>query len=593
MIDTAVPCLVCELANSHGGDVAAIDELVDAFGNLDYPRKAIKFQIFSANTIALPDFAYYAVYQRLEVSAADWARIIARAARHGDVWIDVFDRHGVQAVADNLELIAGLKLQASVLENDEVLAALKSLDLSSLRVVLNVSGFELSDIQRLVDRFRTLSASIILQIGFQAYPTSLEDTGLQKISVLRAAFPGTSLGVADHADASSDFAQLAPLFAHLLGCEHIEKHFCIDRDCAEYDAYSALEPEQMQLLCNRLLALGAATRGTFVNEAERTYLANTVQLPVLRDDLGAGQRIKPEHLLFRRTAQEGIPWHQIEKIQQNRQVLANKKSSNSALLESDFRPARVAAIVACRMKSSRLPRKALLPIAGRSSVERCLDQCLAIAGVDQVILATSTLAEDAVLEEYRCNGKVEFWTGDPDDVITRYLGACDAFGVDIVVRITADNPLVSSEILGLLLDSHFATGADYTGASNAAVGTSGEIINTSALRTVIDKLGRAEHSEYMTWYLRNNPETFDINIVDLPEELVRDYRLTLDHQEDLDLYEEVFSRIGREPSAKKLAEVFAVLDDDPELAAMNSHISVKYETDQALIAMLNEKTRLP
>ena len=344
--ESILPLVVCELANSHGGKLDAIEALVDAFGRIEYPRKAIKFQVFSADTIALPDFSWYDVYKELEMSADDWKLLISKAAKQGDVWIDVFDRYSTQIIGENHKNIAGLKLQASVLENDEILRELQALDLAEIGVVLNVSGFELSEIHRILARFRSLSASIVLQIGFQAYPTALEDTALQKLDVLRAAFPGMPLGIADHANGSSDFAELAPLYAHLLGCNHIEKHFCIERATAAYDGYSALEPAQMQLLCARLRAVAAASNGPFVNKAERSYLAKSVQIPVLRDGLAAGTRIAPADLLFRRTAQQGISWNQIDNLQQARKLLAVHKPVNSAVLESDFRRARVAVIVA-------------------------------------------------------------------------------------------------------------------------------------------------------------------------------------------------------------------------------------------------------
>ena len=50
----------------------------------------------------------------------------------------------------------------------------------------------------------------------------------------------------------------------------------------------------------------------------------------------------------------------------------------------------------------------------------------------------------------------------------------------------------------------------------------------------------------MTWYMRNNPEFFSLNILDLPEELVRDYRLTLDYQEDLDMFNVLFNKLEEE-----------------------------------------------
>jgi N,N'-diacetyllegionaminate synthase len=218
---------------------------------------------------------------------------------------------------------------------------------------------------------------------------------------------------------------------------------------------------------------------------------------------------------------------------------------------------------------------------------------LAIPSIHQVVLATSILEDDLILESYCCEGKVDFWRGDPDDVISRYLGACDHFGIDVVVRITADCPVISTEIAEYLLNQHFANGADYTAAADAAVGTAAEVINVSALRRVIAMLGRAEYSEYMTWYFRNNPDIFRVNIVDLPSEMIRPYRLTLDHQEDFVLFDALYDALDSDGTAAvALSDVFRHLDARPEIAALNSHIQLKYKVDQELISLLNEKTRI-
>jgi len=212
--------------------------------------------------------------------------------------------------------------------------------------------------------------------------------------------------------------------------------------------------------------------------------------------------------------------------------------------------------------------------------------------VDDVILATSTLEEDAVLGNYLCNEQAKFWQGDPDDVIARYLGACDAYGVDVIVRVTADCPVVSPEITEILIKNHFSSGADYTAAEDIAVGTSVEIYNVEALQRVIELVGRAEHSEYMTWYMQNNPDIFKINMVRLPEDYIREYRLTLDYQEDFDMFERLFTRLKEEGLNAGLFNVFKVLDEMPEIPEINNHISLVYKTDQKLIQMLNEKTRI-
>jgi len=253
---------------------------------------------------------------------------------------------------------------------------------------------------------------------------------------------------------------------------------------------------------------------------------------------------------------------------------------------------RTGVIVACRLKSSRLKQKAILPIRGIASVERCLHNCLLIAGENPVVLATSTHPDDAKLENYTLGNRVKFWRGHPEDVIQRYLCACEEFGIDVIVRVTADCPVVSPEIAAFLLQSHFESGADYTAPRNYAAGTNSEIYNREALQRVIALLGRADHSEYMTWYMRNNPDVFKVNIVNLPDSLVRDYRLTLDYPEDLEMLNRLFAELlkGGQPATAR--NIFKILDSNPELADLNRHLTLIYKTDPALIDKLNRVTKI-
>lgn len=586
------PYLICELANSHGGSKSELLNLIESFSKIQYPKKGIKFQIFKAETIALPDFSWYPVYKKLEFDELDWYELIDKAAQVGDVWIDIFDIYSIQVIKNNIQKITGVKLQASILQNQEVLNELKNINLSELVILINVSGYELAEIRNVIQLFIAFSKKIVIQFGFQAYPTKIIDTALQKLKLLKNEFPNHQISIADHADGISDFAKSVPIYATLLGCSYIEKHFCSDRSKVEYDGYSALEFDELQSICDKLTELSNAFTDEFIIPEERKYLDNTIQIPVLNKEKKIGSLIHLNDLIFRRTSQKGITWPQIEKLQSSGNILINDVEKHKTVNVSDFKKAKIAAIVACRMKSSRLSQKAILPINGIPSVETCLNQCFNIQSVDQVILATSTLEEDQILKNYLCNGKADFWSGDPQDVLSRYLGACYQNNIDIILRITADCPFVSVEIMNFLLKKHLDSGADYTAANNVAVGTAGEIINTEALQRVIDLKGQAKYSEYMTWYFRNNPEYFNLNIVELPSEMVRDYRLTLDYQEDLELFEEITNRINSSKNYYKLDEVFKILDGNPDLVKINSHIKLKYREDKNLIKKLDKETKI-
>ena len=96
----------------------------------------------------------------------------------------------------------------------------------------------------------------------------------------------------------------------------------------------------------------------------------------------------------------------------------------------------------------------------------------------------------------------------------------------------------------------------------------------------------------MTWYFQNNPEHFNLNFVDIPDNLVRDYRLTIDYQEDLDMFNKIEAYFKRNNIDYTIEKLFEYLDENSDIANMNSHISLKYKTDQSLIETLNRETKI-
>lgn len=257
-----------------------------------------------------------------------------------------------------------------------------------------------------------------------------------------------------------------------------------------------------------------------------------------------------------------------------------------------YKNKRIGAIIACRMKSTRLRKKAIQSINGITSVERCINGAFLLENIDEVVLATSDLKEDGVLEKYVNKTKAKFWQGDPEDVIKRYIGASKNFKIDVIVRITADCPCPSPEITKILLETHFLKGADYSATRKCAVGSGTEVYNVSSLEKVINLLGEAKHSEYMTWYMRNNPDFFSLNIVDLPEKLVRDYRLTVDYQEDLDMFSLLFKKLEEDSLTPNLINIFKIMDKNPDISKINNSMQLIYRTNQELIRKLDKETKI-
>lgn len=583
---------IIEVANTHAGSKSYLLDLIREFQ--DFKDHSIKFQPLHPDRLATPDFEWYPVYQELLFSQAEWNEIITEAKKTKFVWLDLFDTYGIEVLSQNLNVVHGIKLQASILYNEEVLAALEQINCSKLKLIVNISAIEIEDIK---ERLAALQAQIgpqeiLLEVGFQAYPTMLEDSGLNKIAVLKKHF-SHAVVFADHVAGTSEDAITLPLIASMFGADYLEKHVMHSTLETKYDHFSSIKVDQYQSLVNKVKAYTPLAGKSFINEKEITYLANSIQKPIAAAQKLPGQGIdKRNDLSFKRSGRAGLTVAEINELLRNKYVLADTIQVGSTFKRENFKKAVIGVIIAARLKSSRLKRKALLKIGDLPSVEKCIQSCLRLPATAHTVLATSTAEEDAELKDYTYAPQVVFHKGHPEDVIQRYLDVTRKYNLDVVIRVTADMPYVSPEITEILLQSHFESGADYTAAKAFSVGTAPEIINVQALEEVKKHFPNADYSEYMTWYFQNNKEHFKVNMIDLPKELVRDYRLTLDYQEDLDLFNALENYLKELNKEGTTAEIFEYLDKNPEVANLNSHISLKYKTDQGLIDTLNQVTKI-
>lgn len=319
-----------------------------------------------------------------------------------------------------------------------------------------------------------------------------------------------------------------------------------------------------------------------IGDSERSYLKSAVRA-VVGCSINTGDMIIEEKIAFRRCLSEAALTP--------KQLFALLPAVASVFLEKDQpiheehlkKPVVIIAVV-CRLKSTRLPKKALLPINGVASVERCLLNCLAVNGVNSVVLATSDLDEDSELEKFTLNGKVQVIRGDAEDVAERLLKAARLKSADILLRVTGDCPVVSPEILEYLMTEHMKSDADLTiQTDNHAIGTSADVYNIKAiekLKALFECLG---YTEYLSAYFRNNPQVFKVNYIELPKEWRHpEWRLTLDEALDLEMFDTLFKRlnIGKEPLYfTRLAEF---LSAHPEVAEINSKVHLKWKDDAVL-----------
>jgi spore coat polysaccharide biosynthesis protein SpsF len=188
------------------------------------------------------------------------------------------------------------------------------------------------------------------------------------------------------------------------------------------------------------------------------------------------------------------------------------------------------------MGSTRLPGKVLLPLNGHSVIGEVLTRCKRIAGVDEVVCATPDVE---VLHE--AARYVSVFKGPEDDVLQRYVEAAEFYGADIVMRITADCPLLSPSLCADILKSLQVARADY--ASNVLPrtfpkGFDCEVFTRDMLRDA-DLCTPNEEREHVTpWMQRESRRGINIE-----NRWPLDGRLTLDTWAD---YEVICAAFGHE-----------------------------------------------
>src|SRR5205814_3262604 len=104
------------------------------------------------------------------------------------------------------------------------------------------------------------------------------------------------------------------------------------------------------------------------------------------------------------------------------------------------------AIVQARMGSTRLPGKVLAGLGGETVLARVLRRLGRASRVDEVVVATTDNANDGEIVTECARLQVSCFRGSEHNALDRYLRAAEQFRSDVIVRVTADCPLIDPEV---------------------------------------------------------------------------------------------------------------------------------------------------
>jgi spore coat polysaccharide biosynthesis protein SpsF len=107
----------------------------------------------------------------------------------------------------------------------------------------------------------------------------------------------------------------------------------------------------------------------------------------------------------------------------------------------------IGAIVQVRMGSTRLPGKVMMEAAGKPLLGHLLDRLSYCRNLEKIIVATTTEQQDDVIADFCDSLRIAVYRGSEYDVLDRYYQAAKTYGVDCIVRVTSDCPLIDPELI--------------------------------------------------------------------------------------------------------------------------------------------------
>jgi len=213
---------------------------------------------------------------------------------------------------------------------------------------------------------------------------------------------------------------------------------------------------------------------------------------------------------------------------------------------------RVVAIIQARLSSTRLPNKVLLKINNKPMIWHIVNRLRKCKELDSIIVATPK--GDVKLNSYLERNHIRHTQGSENDVLRRYLLAANRTSADIIVRVTADCPMIDPKIVDEVVKYYNDHNFDYVCNTNdnptmferanvnwqTLDGFDVEVFSYLSLYNANLQATDKNDREHVTPYIVRNGNVS----VWLPGKQYPKFHLSINTSSDLELVRSIFAKLG-------------------------------------------------
>lgn len=215
-------------------------------------------------------------------------------------------------------------------------------------------------------------------------------------------------------------------------------------------------------------------------------------------------------------------------------------------------------VVEAGLGSRRLPGKVLTVLAGRTLLSHSLTR-LRASGLP-IIVATTVDACDDPLEQAVSDLGASLYRGDSENVLSRVIGAAEAFGLTELIRASADQPAVDIGGVERIAELRRRVHADHAVECGLPQGAAVEAVSVAALRRSRELVSDPYDLQHVTSFMRRDTRFKSMRAV-APGHLRRPgLRLLVETAEDMEFMRGVLAGTTTLAPDAPLEEIIAVAE---------------------------------
>ena len=236
------------------------------------------------------------------------------------------------------------------------------------------------------------------------------------------------------------------------------------------------------------------------------------------------------------------------------------------------------------MDSSRLPEKTLKLLGNKTVLEHVLNQIKHSRLVQKICVATTIEKEDDKIVDLCNKNNVDCFRGSSTDVLDRFFQCAKKYDFKIIVRISADSPLIDPQLIDKAIQQFQTDSYDYVSNNiertnsnwidspcNFPQGMVVEVSSFNVLEKAWKESKKPSEREHVFPYVQFNPNKFRISNFTNQQHLSH-IRCSLDNPEDLDFLENLYKRLDLTKEFFVINDIVEIINQEPELVSINNHI---------------------